>query len=161
MSGQRLLERFRAKWIPVRVKKTRQINNPEPRSDLVGTVKALVVWYNTRCPVCDAGIDWQRNKLLAAVRAGDIEFRDINRQPDALAAYGVLIDDVRRRLHATDEAGRLIAGADVAIAIWLKTKGEGWLASLFGNRVMLPLTRFAYDRFADVLFAWNRRNGRW
>lgn len=27
----------------------------------------LVVWYNTRCPVCDAGIDWQRNKLLAAV----------------------------------------------------------------------------------------------
>jgi predicted DCC family thiol-disulfide oxidoreductase YuxK len=25
----------------------------------------------------------------------------------------------------------------------------------------LPLTRFAYDRFADLLYAWNRRNGRW
>ena len=45
----------------------------------------LVVWYNTRCPVCDAGIDWQRNKLLAAVRAGHISFKDINEQPDALA----------------------------------------------------------------------------
>ena len=35
----------------------------------------LTVWYNTRCPVCDAGIDRQRNKLLALVKAGAIEFR--------------------------------------------------------------------------------------
>ena len=121
----------------------------------------LTVWYNTRCPVCDAGIDWQRNRLLAAVRAGAISFKDINEQPDALAAYGASLDDVRRRLHATDETGRLIVGADVAIAIWQITPGEGWLAALVGNRLMLPLTRFAYDRFADVLFAWNRRKGRW
>jgi predicted DCC family thiol-disulfide oxidoreductase YuxK len=121
----------------------------------------FIVWYNTRCPVCDAGIDWQRNKLLAAVRAGQLSFSDINQQPQALAAFGASLDDVRRRLHATDGSGRLIVGADVAIAIWRVTKGEGWLASLFGNRVMLPVTRFAYDRFADVLFAWNRRKGHW
>src|SRR5258708_27692569 len=78
----------------------------------------LVVWYNTRCPVCDAGIDWQRNKLLAAVRAGHISFRDINEQPDALASHGASLDDIRRRLHATDETGRLIVGADVAVAMW-------------------------------------------
>ena len=125
------------------------------------TAQRLIVWYNTRCPVCDAGIDWQRNKLLAAVRAGRLSFSDINEQPQALAAYGASLDDVRRRLHATDESGRLIVGADVAIAIWRITPGEGWLASLFGNPVMLPLTRFAYDRFADLLFAWNRRKGRW
>ena len=121
----------------------------------------LIVWYNTRCPVCDAGIDWQRNKLLAAVRAGHISFRDINDEPAALAAHGASLDDVRRRLHATDESGRLIVGADVAIAMWQVTPGEGWLASLFGNRVMQPVTRFAYDRFADVLFAWNRWKGHW
>ncbi|MFB9264263.1 DUF393 domain-containing protein [Bradyrhizobium erythrophlei] len=121
----------------------------------------LTVWYNTRCPVCDAGIDWQRSKLVAAMREGYIAFKDINQAPDALAAYGASLDDVRRRLHATDEAGRLIVGADVAIALWRLTKGEAWLATLFGNRVMLPLTRFAYDRFADLLFAWNRRKGRW
>ena len=125
------------------------------------TESHLIVWYNTRCPVCDAGIDWQRNKLLAAVRAGHISFHDINEQPDALASYGASLDDVRRRLHATDESGRLIVGADVAIEMWLITSGEGWLASLFGNPVMLPFTRFAYDRFADVLFAWNKWNGRW
>ncbi len=121
----------------------------------------LTIWYNTRCPVCDAGIDWQRNKLLAAVRAGTIEFKDINEQPDALASYGASVDDARRCLHATDEAGRLIVGADVAIATRLITPGEGWLASLFGNRLMLPVTRFVYDRFADLLFVWNKRKVRW
>ena len=121
----------------------------------------LTVWYNTRCPVCNGGIDWQRNKLLAAVRAGRIAFRDINDQPDALAPYGASLDDVRRRLHATDQAGRLIVGADVAIAIWRVTPGEGWIATLFGNRLVLPLTRFGYDRFADLLFAWNRWKRHW
>jgi predicted DCC family thiol-disulfide oxidoreductase YuxK len=125
------------------------------------SIPQLIVWYNTRCPVCNGGIDWQRNKLLAAVRAGRILFKDINDEPDALAVYGASLDDVRRRLHATDEAGRLIVGADVAIAIWLLTPGEGWIAALFGNRLMLPLTRFGYDRFADALFAWNRWKGHW
>jgi predicted DCC family thiol-disulfide oxidoreductase YuxK len=122
---------------------------------------SLVVWYNTRCPVCNGGIDWQRNKLVAAVRAGRIAFRDINEQPDALAPHGASLDDVRRRLHATDEAGRLIVGADVAIAVWRATPGEGWLATLFGNPAILPVTRFGYDRFADLLFAWNKWKGRW
>jgi predicted DCC family thiol-disulfide oxidoreductase YuxK len=121
----------------------------------------LTVWYNTRCPVCDAGIDRQRNKLLAAVQAGEIAFRDINLEPEALVAHGVSLDDVRRRLHATDEEGRLIVGADVAVAIWRITKGEGFLATLFGNPLILPVTRFAYDRFADLLFAWNKRKGHW
>jgi len=121
----------------------------------------LTVWYNTRCPVCNAGIDAQRNKLLAAVRAGDIEFRDINLEPQALSSYGASLDDIRRRLHATDETGKLIVGADVLIAIWRATPGEAWLAALLGNPVILPLTRFGYDRFADLLFAWNRRKGHW
>jgi predicted DCC family thiol-disulfide oxidoreductase YuxK len=121
----------------------------------------LIVWYNTRCPVCNGGIDWQRNKLLAAVRAGEIAFEDINEQPDALAAYGASLDDVRRRLHATDAQGRLIVGADVAIAVWRATPGQSWIAALLGNRAVLPLTRFFYDRFADLLFAWNKWKGRW
>jgi predicted DCC family thiol-disulfide oxidoreductase YuxK len=121
----------------------------------------LTVWYNTRCPVCDAGIDRQRNKLIAAVKAGAIEFRDINLEPEALARYGASIEDVRRRLHATDASGQLLVGADVAIAVWRLTPGEHWLAALLGYPVVRPITRLAYDRFADLLYAWNRRNGRW
>ena len=121
----------------------------------------LTVWYNTRCPVCDAGIDRQRNKLLAAVQSGTIAFRDINLEPDALAPYGVSLEDIRRRLHATDAAGQLLVGADVAIAVWRLTRGEHWLAALTGNPMTRPVTRFVYDRFADILYAWNRRKGHW
>lgn len=121
----------------------------------------LTVWYNTKCPVCDAGINRQKSRLIEAVKAGRIAFRDINLEPDALAAYGVGIEDIRRRLHATDADGELLTGADVAIAVWRATPGEGWLANLLGNRLILPVTRFVYDRFADLLYAWNRRKGRW
>jgi predicted DCC family thiol-disulfide oxidoreductase YuxK len=41
------------------------------------------------------------------------------------------------------------------------TPGEGWLATLLGNPIMRPVTRFAYDRFADLPWGWNRRKGRW
>ncbi len=121
----------------------------------------LTVWYNTKCPVCDAGIKRQRRRLVEAVRAGAIAFRDINLEPEALKAHGVGLEDIRRRLHATEASGRLLVGADVAVAVWRLTPGEGWLATMFGNRFVLPLSRFAYDRFADMLYAWNRRRGRW
>ena len=122
---------------------------------------ALTVWYNTRCPVCDGGITRQKRRLIEAIKAGRIEFRDINLEPAALAGHGASLEDIRRRLHATDAEGRLLVGADVAVAVWRATRGEGWLATLFGNPVALPLTRFAYDRFANLLYAWNRRKGRW
>jgi DNA-binding CsgD family transcriptional regulator len=43
---RRGLERFPAKWTPVRVKKTRQNKNLEPRSDSIGTEEALVRCLN-------------------------------------------------------------------------------------------------------------------
>ena len=121
----------------------------------------LTVWYNTRCPVCDAGINRQKRRLIESVKAGRVEFRDVNFEPEALSAFGASLEDIRRRLHAIDGEGRLLAGADVAVAVWRLTPGEGWLATLFGNAVTLPLTRFGYDRFADMLYAWNRRKGHW
>lgn len=125
------------------------------------TPAKLIVWYNTKCPVCDYGINRQRNKLVEAVKSGAVEFRDINLEPDALARHGASADDVRRRLHATDDQDRLIVGADVAIEIWRRTPGESWIAALLGAPGVINLARFAYDRFADLLFAWNKRNGRW
>ncbi len=119
----------------------------------------LTVWYNTRCPVCKAGIDWQRNRLLRAVRAGDITFKDINFEPDALAAYGARLDDIRRRLHATDATGALFIGADCAREIWRRTPGDAWLYWL--ARCSGPVGRWAYDGFADLLYTWNKKRGHW
>jgi predicted DCC family thiol-disulfide oxidoreductase YuxK len=121
----------------------------------------LTVWYNTKCPVCNAGIDWQRSRLVGAARAGAIEFSDINLEPDALARFGATLADVRRRLHGVDADGRLHVGADCAIAIWRATPGDGWLARLVGLPGIHQISRFGYDRFADLLYAWNRRKGHW
>jgi predicted DCC family thiol-disulfide oxidoreductase YuxK len=121
----------------------------------------LTVWMNSKCPVCDAGIARQRRLLRDAVEAGRIVFCDINFSPDALKSFGVAIDDVRRRLHAVDGDGRLLVGADVAVAVWRETPGEEWLATLLGAPGMISVTRFCYDRFADLLFSWNKRCKRW
>ena len=37
----------------------------------------LTVWYNTKCPVCNAGIERQHRRLVRADRAGVIEFRGL------------------------------------------------------------------------------------
>jgi predicted DCC family thiol-disulfide oxidoreductase YuxK len=125
------------------------------------TTPKLTVWYNTKCPVCDRGIAWQKRRLARAVRAGAIVFHDINLEPEALGRFGATIDDVRRRLHGVGPDDRLYVGADCAIEIWRRTPGDVWLGRVLGLPVLRQITRFAYDHFADFLYAWNRRNGRW
>jgi predicted DCC family thiol-disulfide oxidoreductase YuxK len=101
----------------------------------------LIVWYNTKCPVCNAGIDWQ--------------------EPDALSRFNADVNAVRRRLHAVDVEGRLAVGIDCAIEIWRRTPGDGWLARIVGLPGIRQAAGFGYDRFADLLFAWNRWKRRW
>ncbi len=126
-----------------------------------GQAPSLTVFYNTRCPVCDYGVTRQKSRLFAAVQSGQIAFRDINLEPDALAACGAGLEDIRKRLHALDGDGRMLVGADVVIAIWRLTPGESWLAALLGNPIVLPVTRLGYNIFASGLYAWNRRKGHW
>ncbi len=121
----------------------------------------FIVWYNTKCPICNAGINWQRDRLARAARDGLIVFRDINFEPDALSNYAVAIADVRRRLHGVDADGRLYVGADCAIKIFGLMPGEVWLARILSLPIIRPLAHLAYNRFADALFAWNRWRGHW
>jgi predicted DCC family thiol-disulfide oxidoreductase YuxK len=123
--------------------------------------ESLTVWYNTKCPVCNAGINWQSNRLVRAARSGAIEFRDINITPDALSRLGAGVNDVRRRLHAVDANGRLHIGIDCAIEIWRRTPGDVWLARTVSAPGVLQIARFGYDRFADLLYGWNRWRRHW
>ena len=128
---------------------------------MAGTPLPLVVWYNTYCPVCRTGIDRQRNRLLQAVKAGSIEFRNINLEPEALARLGIGVEAIRRRLHGMDERGQVYIGIDCAIEIWRRTPGEGWIARLLEASLIHRMAEWSYDRFADGLYAWNRRRGHW
>jgi predicted DCC family thiol-disulfide oxidoreductase YuxK len=41
----------------------------------------------------------------------------------------------------------------------MSSLGDRWC--VVGLPVIRPIARFAYDRFADLLYAWNRRKGHW
>ena len=121
----------------------------------------LTVFYNTKCPVCDAGISRQKTKLLALLQNDKIRFEDINFKPDALSSFGIGLEDIRKRLHALNSDSVLLVGADVAVAIWAMTPNEAWLAKLFGNRFVLPFVRLGYNLFAELLYFWNIKCGSW
>ena len=121
----------------------------------------LTVWYNTKCPICNGGINWQRSRLVRAAHDGVIAFRDINLELNALSRYSATVADVRRRLHGVDATGRLYVGADCAIEIWRRTPGDVWPAGLLSLPFVRPVARFVYDRFADALYAWNCWKGHW
>src|SRR5205814_1336816 len=91
-----LLERFQAKWIPVCVKKTRQIKNLGPRFDSIETEKALQLLQ-----AANQGRHRRVRKTGAPI--GDTDFADINR------AFGVERDTVRREEFAGFKARAVLA----------------------------------------------------
>jgi predicted DCC family thiol-disulfide oxidoreductase YuxK len=121
------------------------------------------LYYNSACPVCRTGIEQQRAKMDDALPDGSdtIQWCDIAATPDAAQEIDKSVDQIRHSLHMVDEQGRLLVGADVAIAVWNMTPGRRWLGRLVGLPGIRQIARWGYNRFADRLFAWNKRHGRW
>jgi hypothetical protein len=74
-----LLERIRTKWQPLRVKKTRQVKNLEPRFDSIETEKALMqtmlvfVASETGLVTADQPDEFLRVHLVAVTIAGILQ----------------------------------------------------------------------------------------
>lgn len=121
------------------------------------------LYYNSACPVCRTGIEQQRATMDAALPEGSdtIQWCDIAATPEAAGEIDRSVDQIRHSLHMVDESGKLLVGADVAIAMWVMTPGRRWLGWLVGLPGIRQIARWGYDRFADRLFAWNKRHGRW
>jgi predicted DCC family thiol-disulfide oxidoreductase YuxK len=121
---------------------------------------ASKVYYNSACPVCNAGIKDQRRRMEACGIA-DIEWVDVHTNPDAVSEVGASLEQVRERLHVKDSDGRIDVGADAFTCLWSKTRGQRWLAKLLRLPVLKQLTHSAYNLFARRLYRWNRAKGRW
>ena len=124
-------------------------------------MKTRRVFFNSACPVCRAGVANQRERMQATGAGCDIEWCDVATDPAALGGRGITVDDVRLKLYAEDEQGNLHVGADAFAALWRETPGRRWLGRLLSAPGLSRPARWAYDRFADFLYAWNRRHGRW
>jgi hypothetical protein len=59
------------------------------------------VYYNSACPVCNAGIKDQRQRMEACgIR--DIEWVDVHTNPEAVSEVDASLEQVRERLHVKD-----------------------------------------------------------
>ncbi|MDQ3582453.1 MAG: DUF393 domain-containing protein [Pseudomonadota bacterium] len=56
------------------------------------------VYYNSACPVSNAGIKDQRRRMEAC-GIEDIEWVDVHTDPEAVSELGAPLEQVRERLH--------------------------------------------------------------
>lgn len=118
------------------------------------------VYYNSACPVCNAGIKDQRRRMEAC-GIKDTEWVDVHKNPDAVREVNSTLEQVRERLYVKDENGHLNIGADAFIRLWLQTPGQRWLGKLFQLPVLKQLFHLIYNSFARILYRWNRAKKHW
>jgi len=119
----------------------------------------MKVFYNSACPVCDAGIRYQRQRMEHG--SAKVEWIDIHRFPQALQEIGAKQEFVRERLHLLDDDGEVRIGAEAFRALWDRTDGQQRFASLIGLPLVNKIAQWTYNVFAAALYAWNRANRRW
>lgn len=109
---------------------------------------ALTTFYDGSCPVCRPEID--HLKRLGRRAGRRLAWRDVSRDPDALALFGIDGAAAKRRLHVLDAEGTLHGGVDAFAALWSELPSHRWLARL----VQLPVIHFVagalYDRGAAI-----------
>lgn len=125
-----------------------------------GCTSPVRVYYNSACPVCDAGIRYQRRRMQALGVTG-VEWIDVHNRPAAADEVGASLETVRERLHVRDPDGRLYIGADAFARLWAATPGQRWLARLASLPLLRPLLHAVYNAFARGLYRWNRYCRHW
>jgi predicted DCC family thiol-disulfide oxidoreductase YuxK len=122
---------------------------PQPHS--------LTVYYNSACPVCNAGVCRMRERVATEA----LNWVDVHQNPQALQPLGLEMEAVRERLHVVDASGTARIGFDAVIETLAHLPGTGWLAKPLRWRGIHPIGHAFYNAFARQLYRWNRRRGRW
>jgi predicted DCC family thiol-disulfide oxidoreductase YuxK len=113
------------------------------------------VFYNSACPVCDAGICYQRGKM----QDSDVRFVDVHAHPEVAQELGIDLETLRERLHVRAADGTLQVGDQAFTLLASRTPGQRWMAAL--ARPVPWLTGPLYKIVARLLYRWNRRRGHW
>ncbi|MEE9424965.1 MAG: DUF393 domain-containing protein [Methylococcales bacterium] len=120
-------------------------------------ISKIKVYYNSACPVCDAGINAQKNKSSECA----IDWNDIHTNNELVQDVSDDIEYVRERLHVIDENDEVFVGINAFIAIWHHSPKERWKAKLLSLPIIKPFANFAYNIFARLLYQWNRKRSSW
>ncbi|PLC03761.1 DUF393 domain-containing protein [Variovorax sp. RO1] len=116
-----------------------------------------IVYYNSACPVCDAGVCAMRDRL-----SGDsVEWVDVHARPEVLTPLGLQLEDVRERLHLVDASGTQRVGADAIAGVLALSPRWQWLAGPMRWPGLRAVGAWLYNTFARQLYRWNRSRGHW
>ena len=96
------------------------------------------VYYNSACPVCNAGIKDQRRRMEAC-GVKDIEWIAVHTHPDVVSELGAPLEKVRERLHLKTPTGQIDVGADAFLDLWSQTPGQQHLANLLRLPILKQL----------------------
>jgi predicted DCC family thiol-disulfide oxidoreductase YuxK len=118
------------------------------------------VFYNSACPVCNAGIEGQRRRMQTRGSC-PVEWVDVHQNPRAVEELGAELEQVRERLYLKDESGQINVGVDAFTALFQRTRGQRWLGRLLRLPGLHLLARWGYNLFARALYRWNRWLKHW
>jgi predicted DCC family thiol-disulfide oxidoreductase YuxK len=108
--------------------------------------QAITAYYNSACPVCDAGVRFQKKKMNQT----NTVWRDVHCDITARSDLQSDLEFVRKRLHVVDKHGRLHIGMDAFIALWSESSEEEWKARVSAD-----------NSFAWLLYRMNILLNRW
>jgi len=117
----------------------------------------LRVYYNSACPVCDAGVKSQKSKHALC----GIDWKDVHLDEQLAKELNQDLEFIRERLHVIDEQGDIQVGLEAFIVLWRYSAHEQWKARLASLPVLKPTLSMAYNTFARWLYRWNRRRNHW
>lgn len=115
------------------------------------------VFYNSACPVCDAGIATQKTRMTTC----NVQWVDVHTNPAATEPLGASVDQVRERLYVRDAAGHIHIGADAMSALLVMTPTQRWLGHFSRWPGVRQLANISYNIFAKYLYRWNVRHKHW
>jgi len=117
------------------------------------------VYYNSACPVCAAGIAYQKKALRDGTDS--IEWIDVHTDNESVKDLNADLAFVRERLHVVDTEGQKRVGADAFTALWALSPRQRAFSCIGRLPILRTLFGWIYNAFAAGLYRWNCAKGRW
>jgi predicted DCC family thiol-disulfide oxidoreductase YuxK len=131
------------------------MSDEKPKGELIS------VYYNSACPLCNAGVNYQKRRMKNC----SARWNDVHEGTGSISELGSELGSdlefVRKRLHVKNSVGEVTIGIDAFIALWELTPGDTWKAQVMKLSVIHGLALRLYDAFAWILYRWNKMMRNW
>jgi len=112
--------------------------------EILETNMSVKVFYDGQCGLCSKEINYYKK----IDKTNRIDWIDVTRDHQALAARGIRLADALLYLHAEDTNGSLKIGVDAFVLMWSHLPGWKVLAHVVKLPVVKTITQHIYQCFA-------------